>query len=73
MNGISDRLIIGYDMSGDDQASLIVARKHGRGLHIINEFQGTEAEKLYEKLSEWGNNSNGKEKDHGDNELFDND
>lgn len=54
MEGICDRLIIGYDMSGDDEACLIVARKHGRGLNIINEFHGADAEKLYEQLSEWG-------------------
>lgn len=46
-----DRLIIGYYSGGDDAACLVVARKHGRGLEIINEFRGMEAENLYDKLS----------------------
>ena len=54
MTGISDRLIIGYDLCGDDVACLVVGRKQGRGINIINRFYGRDAEDMYEKLSEWG-------------------
>ena len=56
MNGTSDRLIIGYDSpSGRDITCLMVGRKQGRGLNIINFFYGDEAENLYKQLTEFEN------------------
>ena len=49
---ISDRLIIGFDMSGDDKACLIVARRKGRGYQIIKQLFDTEAEKVYQQLTD---------------------
>lgn len=49
MDGVSDRLIIGYDKSSDG-ICLIVARKYGRGLKVINTFYGDEAERIYNLL-----------------------
>lgn len=52
IGGISDRLIIGFDMSGDDKACLTVARRRGRGYQVIKQFFDQDAEFLYEQLSD---------------------
>lgn len=50
---IEDRLVIGYDKAEDkDRQALIVSRKNGRGLWIVNEFYDKEAEEIYNKLTE---------------------
>ena len=49
---MEDRLVIGYDKAEDkDSHALIVSRKIGRGLWIINEFYDKEAEEIYNKLT----------------------
>jgi len=49
---MEDRLVIGYDKAEDkDSQALIVSRKIGRGLWIINEFYDKEAEEIYNKLT----------------------
>lgn len=49
---MEDRLVIGYDKAeGNSRQALIVARKNGRGLWIINEFYDKEAEEIYNKLT----------------------
>lgn len=50
---MEDRLIIGYDKAEDkDRQALIVSRKNGRGLWIVNEFCDKEAEEIYNKLTD---------------------
>lgn len=47
----SDTLLVGFDHSGGDVAVLIVGRKQpGENVEIVNQFQGEEAERLYQKL-----------------------
>lgn len=46
---MEDRLVIGYDKTVDHSA-LVVGRKNGRGLTIINQFHDIEAEEIYKKL-----------------------
>lgn len=47
----SDTLLVGFDHSHDDIAVLIIGRKDaGEAVQIINQFQGKEAEELYQKL-----------------------
>lgn len=47
----SDTLLVGFDHSHGDIAVLIVGRKEtGETVQIINQFQGKEAEELYQKL-----------------------
>jgi len=47
----SDNLLVGFDHSHGDIAVLIIGRKEpGDNVKIINQFQGKEAEELYEKL-----------------------
>lgn len=43
MNAISDKLLIGYDLVGDDMACMTVARRHGRGYKVINQIIITRA------------------------------
>lgn len=50
VGGISDRLVIGFDSSGDDKACLTVCRRKGRGYQVINVIYDTDAEDLYERL-----------------------
>lgn len=46
-----DTVLVGFDHSHGDPAVLIVGRKaHGDNVRIINQFQGKEAEELYQKL-----------------------
>lgn len=46
-----DTVLVGFDHSHDDPAVLIVGRKAPRdNVQIINQFQGKEAEELYQKL-----------------------
>ena len=50
---MEDRLVIGYDKAeGNSRQALIVARKNGRGLWIVNQFYDKEAEEIYNKLTE---------------------
>lgn len=47
----SDTLLVGFDHSHGDIAVLIIGRKDaGENVQIINQFQGKEAEELYERL-----------------------
>lgn len=46
-----DTVLVGFDHSHGDPAVLIVGRKALRNnVQIINQFQGKEAEELYQKL-----------------------
>lgn len=46
-----DTVLVGFDHSHGDLAVLIVGRKApGEKVQIINQFQGKEAEELYQKL-----------------------
>lgn len=46
-----DTVLVGFDHSHGDPAVLIVGRKAPRdNVRIINQFQGKEAEELYQKL-----------------------
>lgn len=46
-----DTVLVGFDHSHGDPAVLIVGRKAPRDtVRIINQFQGKEAEELYQKL-----------------------
>ena len=47
----SDSLIIGYDSCGIDGTCMVIARNINGTLHIVNEFRGEEAKKMYEKLT----------------------
>lgn len=50
---MEDRLVIGYDKAeGSSRQALIVGRKNGRGLWIVNQFYDKEAEEIYNKLTE---------------------
>ena len=47
-----DTVLVGFDHSHGDPAVLIVGRKApGDKVQIINQFQGKEAEELYQKLA----------------------
>lgn len=47
----SDTLLVGFDHSHGDITVLIIGRKDaGENVQIINQFQGKEAEELYERL-----------------------
>lgn len=47
----SDTLLVGFDHAHGDIAILIVGRRStGETTEIINQFQGKEAEELYQKL-----------------------
>ena len=47
----SDTILVGFDHGHGDIAVLIVGRKeHGGTVQIINQFQGKEAEELYQRL-----------------------
>lgn len=47
----SGTLLVGFDHSHGDIAILIVGRKDiGETTQIINQFEGAEAEELYQKL-----------------------
>lgn len=47
----SDTLLVGFDHSNGDIAVLIVGRKEaGNAVQIVNQFQGKEAEELYQRL-----------------------
>ncbi len=49
----SDVILVGFDHGGGDIAVLIVGRREAGGTTtIINQFQGKEAEELYQKLVE---------------------
>ena len=46
-----DTILVGFDHSHGDPAVLIVGRKAPRdNVQIINQFQGKEAEELYQNL-----------------------
>lgn len=49
---MTDRLVIGFDTSAKDKSCLVVMRKEGRGYRVLNEFDGPEAEALYDRLVE---------------------
>lgn len=50
-NGKSDCLIIGFDWDfKDDCASLMVTRKEGESIKVLNSFVNREAVELYYKL-----------------------
>lgn len=47
----SDTLLIGFDHSHGDIAVLIIGRKEpDEAVKVINQFQGKEAEEMYQKL-----------------------
>lgn len=47
----SDTILVGFDHGHGDIAVLIVGRKElGGTVQIINQFQGKEAEELYQRL-----------------------
>lgn len=49
----SDTLLTGFDHAHGDIAVLIIGRKEADGkIQIVNQFQGKEAEELYERLVE---------------------
>lgn len=49
----SDTLLVGFDHGHGDIAVLIIGRKGaGENIQIINQFQGKEADELYQKLVE---------------------
>lgn len=50
--GVSDCLVVGFDMAGDDKACLTVMRRSGRGYQVINTIFDTDAERLYEELTQ---------------------
>ena len=52
MSNVSDKLMIGFDKSGDDKASLTVIRRKGRGYEVVKQFIDGDAEYLYEQLSD---------------------
>lgn len=46
-----DSVIVSVDFTnGVDKSVLIVGRKHGKNIDIVNAFQGAEAEELYYRL-----------------------
>lgn len=45
-----DTLLVGLSFSSEDSGVLIVGRKNGAGIDIVNAFEGYEAQALYEKL-----------------------
>lgn len=45
-----DTLLVGLSFSSEDSGVLIVGRKNGAGIDIVNAFEGYEAKALYEKL-----------------------
>lgn len=48
----ADGLVIGFDQGKNDFSALIVGRKDIDGkIQIVNQFQGCEAEELYNKLT----------------------
>lgn len=49
---MSDRLVIGFDTNSKDKNCMVVMRKEGRGHRVLNEFDGSEAEELYDRLTE---------------------
>lgn len=51
--GISDGLVIGFDMGGDDKPCLTVARRTGRGIQIINVVHDLDAKRLYDELTQY--------------------
>lgn len=49
--GISDSLVIGFDMAGDDKSCLTVMRRRGRGYQILEVFYDHDAERIYNELT----------------------
>lgn len=48
---LNDTLLVGFDFThGKDNDVLIVGRKNGKTLDILNAFQGEDAKALYELL-----------------------
>lgn len=49
---LTETILVGIDISSDDQAVLIVGRKKPNDvMEVINAFQGEEAIELYKKLT----------------------
>jgi hypothetical protein len=49
---LNDTLLVGFDFThGKDDNVLIVGKKNGKGLEIINAFQGEDAKAMYELLT----------------------
>lgn len=52
MTNTSGAYIVSWDFSrGEDAGVLIVGKKHGKKIDIVNAFQGEEAYDIYKKLS----------------------
>lgn len=50
---LNDTLLVGFDFTHDaDNNVLIVGRKNGKELDIINAFQGDDAKAMYDLLME---------------------
>lgn len=51
--GVLESLLVGFDSTnGDDEAVLIIGRKHPKkAMDVINAFQGEEAVELYKRLT----------------------
>lgn len=48
---LNDTLLVGFDFThGKDNDVLIVGRKNGKTIDILNAFQGEDAKALYELL-----------------------
>ena len=49
---LNDTLLVGFDFThGEDEEILIVGRKDGDTLEVVNAFQGGNARALYELLT----------------------
>lgn len=49
---LNDTLLVGFDFThGEDKEVLIVGRKDGDALEVVNAFQGGNARALYELLT----------------------
>ena len=48
---LNDTLLVGFDFThADDNSILIVVRKNGKTLDIVNAYQGDDAKAMYELL-----------------------
>ena len=49
---LNDTLLVGFDFThGKEMSVLIVGRKNGKLVDIVNAFQGDDAEAMYELLT----------------------
>lgn len=48
--GISDCLYIGVDFAQNDDETLVVTRRKGTDVYVVNQFRNDEAVEMYNKL-----------------------